>query len=461
VVSALLSFVFPGLGQAYVRRWRAAAIFAVPTIALILLVLVQAAGGIERLAGSLINPPVALAVLVLIVLLGLWRLLGVGHAYIATSRSSSRKPGRLASVTLVVVTVAILLTHVVGAYYAWAFYNAGSRIFTGNNPVAAPGDSPSPGQTPDARGDAGDFVGGPPTTPATPTSRINILVTGIDAYRTRSEALNDTLLIISVDPATNTAVMISIPRDTSDFPLYSGGTYSGKINSLMTAAYLNPKQFPDGPIGTLTREVGFILGIPIHYYMAIDLAGFRKMIDLVGGVDVVNPEPIQDPLYDWLDGSPYGFYLSAGPHHLDGSLALAYVRSRQGLGDNDYTRAARQQQALIALKQKMIQPAMIAKLPSLLDAAAQTIKTDFPPDRITEMLDIARLIQTNSIQRFVLGPPYNYHPDSSTTGGSWTSRLYMDKVAALSVRLFGSDSAYYVPPPSAQPSASPFPIASP
>jgi polyisoprenyl-teichoic acid--peptidoglycan teichoic acid transferase len=452
--------VFPGLGQAYVRRWRAAAIFALPTMGLILLVLVQAAGGLERLAASLIDPPVALAVLIVIVLLGLWRLLAVGDAYVAT-RSSSRKSGRSASVALAVLTVAIFLTHAVGAYYAWAFYDAGSRIFTGNGPVAGPDDSPSPGGTPDAVGNGGDFTGGPHPTPATPLSRINVLVTGIDAYHTRSEALNDTLLVMSVDPATNSAVMISIPRDTSDFPLYSGGTYSGKINSLMTAAYLNPNQFPDGPIGTLTREVGFILGIPIHYYMAIDLAGFRKMIDLVGGVDVVNPEPIQDPLYDWLDGSPYGFYLSAGPHHLDGSLALAYVRSRQGLGDNDYTRAWRQQEVLIALKQKMIQPAMIAKLPSLLDAAAQTIKTDFPPDRITEMLDIAKLIQTSSIQKFVLGPPYNYHPDSSTTGGSWTSRLYMDKVAALSVRLFGSDSAYYVPPPSAEPSISPFPIASP
>ncbi|HEX8940457.1 MAG TPA: LCP family protein, partial [Candidatus Limnocylindrales bacterium] len=204
----------------------------------------------------------------------------------------------------------------------------------------------------------------------------------------------------------------------------------------------------------LTKEVGYILGIPIHYYAAIDLAGFRRMVDLVGGVDVVNPKPIQDGLYDWLDGTPNGFFLSAGPHHLNGTLALAYVRSRQGLGDSDYTRAARQQQVLVALKAKMTQPGMIAKLPQLLDAAAQTIKTDFPPGQVADMLDVAKQLQDSSIQKIVLGPPYNYHPDSSLTGGVWTSRLYMDKVAALSVQLFGSDSRYYQTA-QASPSATP------
>ena len=84
--------------------------------------------------------------------------------------------------------------------------------------------------------------------------------------------------------------------------------------------------------------MGFLLGAPIHYYAAIDLAGFRRMIDLVGGVTIDNREAINDPRYDWLDGTS-GFQLSAGKHHLDGRTALAYVRSRQGVGDNDFNRA--------------------------------------------------------------------------------------------------------------------------
>ena len=142
------------------------------------------------------------------------------------------------------------------------------------------------------------------------------------------------------------AVMLSIPRDISNFPLYSGGRFRGKINSLMTAATNDPKRFPDGPVLTLTREIGYLIGVPINYYAAINLNGFQKMVDLVGGVDIDNPRWINDPLYDWFDGTS-GFRLSAGHHHLDGRKALAYVRSRQGAGDSDFTRAARQQQVLV------------------------------------------------------------------------------------------------------------------
>ena len=92
--------------------------------------------------------------------------------------------------------------------------------------------------------------------------------------------------------------------------------------------------------------------MPIHYYAAIDLAGFRRMIDLVGGVTIDNPKPIIDPRYDWLDGR-HGFELSAGKHKLNGANALAYVRSRQGVGDSDFTRARRQQQVLLALRSKL------------------------------------------------------------------------------------------------------------
>lgn len=447
-LAAFLSFLWPGLGQWYAGRPRMAAYLGLPVVVLALYLLFLARRGIEGLGADLLVPSFALAILALMIVLGAWRLLAIGHAYAVTAPAARRERER-GRVAVALLAVLVLLSHAVGAYYAWAFYDAGSRIFVGDKPTG-------PGQTPDASSDAGNFAGGPDRTPATSSSRINILLTGIDAYRTRSEALNDTLLVVSIDPTTKSAVMISIPRDTSSFQLYSGGTYTGKINSLMTAAYLDPTRFPDGPIRTLTREVGYILGIPIHYFAAIDLAGFRQMIDLVGGVDVNNPKPIQDPLYIWLDGSPNGFYLSAGPHHLNGRLALAYVRSRQGEGDNDYTRAARQQQVLVALKAKMVQPGMITKLPALLDAAAQTIKTDFPADRVGDMLDIGKQLQDNSIQKFVLGPPYNYHPDSSTTSGVWTSRLYMDKVAALSVQLFGTDSAYYKAP-----QASPSPVATP
>ena len=82
--------------------------------------------------------------------------------------------------------------------------------------------------------------------------------------------------------------MVSFPRDIADFPLYSGGTYHGKINALMTDADTNRARFPDGGLTTLTKELGYLLGVPIHYYAAVNLDGFETMIQAVGGVTIEN-----------------------------------------------------------------------------------------------------------------------------------------------------------------------------
>ena len=105
---------------------------------------------------------------------------------------------------------------------------------------------------------------------------MTFLLTGVDSGHDRAHALTDTLLVASLDRRTNKAVMLSIPRDISNFPLYSGGTFRGKINSLMSTAGNDPKQFPDGPVLTLTREIGYLIGVPINYYAAINLDGLSE-----------------------------------------------------------------------------------------------------------------------------------------------------------------------------------------
>jgi LCP family protein required for cell wall assembly len=279
-------------------------------------------------------------------------------------------------------------------------------------------------------------------TPRTASDRVNILLTGLDSGHDRRHSLSDTLLVVSIDPSERTVVMVSFPRDISNFPMYHSGTYEGKINSLWTTVRNNPGRYPDGPISTLGKQIGFLLGVPIHYVAAINLEGFERMVNLVGGVDVVNPKRIADSTYDWFDGT-YGFYLPAGKQHLDGRTALAFVRSRKGAGDNDFTRAARQQLLLVAVRNRMTDPSILAKLPAILDAAARTIQTNFPPDRLREFLELSKAIDDQTIQRVVLGPPYAWHPPTSSTGGIYTLQLHMDLLAEVSVQLFGIDSAYY------------------
>jgi LCP family protein required for cell wall assembly len=359
---------------------------------------------------------------------------------------------RTTAVTFATLALLVVVTHAWVGYVAWSFYDAGSRIF-----VADTGADQTPAPTHSA-GASSALVEDLPTpfaTPTTTSARINILLTGIDSGGNREHALTDTMMVVSVDPTTNDVAMLSFPRDIANFPLYNGGTYRAKINSLTTFAKNHPNQFPDGPMVTLQKELGFLLGAQIHYYAAVDLDGFRRMIDVVGGVTVDNPRAINDPRYDWLDGT-HGFTLSAGRHHLNGRTGLAYVRSRQGVGDSDFTRARRQQQVLVALRAKLTSPSMLPKLPAILRVAGDTIRTSFPSNRIDDMLTIASNVKDKAIFQAVLGPSkYAFHPPTNTTGGVYILQLKMDELAALSIKIFGSASAYSTATgtaPSAQPS---------
>ena len=441
--------MWPGLGHWYTRRQRAALLFALPVLGVVLVVAIQSFGGLGDLAALLISPSSALTITVLIVLLGVWREVAVIDSAMAIRPRGTWRHGR-ALVMVVVVSLVIAVTHVWAGSVAWAFYDAGSRIFVGSEGPdsglagGAP-TSPSGGQT----ADPNDlYVAAPFATPATTSSRVNVLLTGVDSAETRSHALTDTLIVASIDPVTRDVALISFPRDITNFPLIDGRTYTGKINSFMTYVNNHPSEFNGKPLVELAKELSFLVGTPIHYYAAVDLAGFRRLIDAAGGVTVTNDQAIDDPVYDWIDHSHApGFQLSAGTHRLDGEQALAYVRSRYTPGDNDFDRARRQQQVLLALAKSLADPTMLPRIPQLLDVAGDTLRTNFPSDRVSEMLDLATGLDAASVTQVVLGPPYSVHPPDSETGGVYTLRLDMDKLAALSIKVFGSESTYPQPAP--------------
>ena len=433
-VAAFLSFLWPGLGQWYAGSPRNALLFALPVVTVAVVFGLQLLGGAANVAIGLLTPSTALTVVILVGLLGAWRLISMAGALsTAAPRGAWRRPVPVA--TFAVLALAVVVSHAGVASLAWSFYRAGSEIF-----VADVGPDTSP--QPSASGVAGGFVATPDTEPETPQSRINFLLTGIDSSERRNHALTDTLLVVSVDPVTGQVSMISFPRDISSFRLTNGKIFRGKINSLMTYAQNHPDQFPDGGLPTLTQELGNLLGVPIHYYAAVDLAGFSTMIDRVGGVTIKNETAINDPAYGgWTDGR-LGFRLSKGTHTLDGPTALAYVRSRKTAGDTDFGRARRQQQLLVALQRKLTDPAMIPNLPGILKDAEGTVRTNFPSNRLSEMLDIGQSLDDKNIRRVVLGPPYARNPPASESGGVYSLRLEMDRLAALSIELFGSDSSY-------------------
>ncbi|MEO8468049.1 MAG: LCP family protein [Chloroflexota bacterium] len=451
LIAVLLSFLWPGLGHLYQRRVRPAVVFALPVLLLLLVVLWQARDGADILAARLLLVPIAAFFLVLMTLiLAGWRLAAMTSVLVEPSLSTH--PPRSRSLTSTwrsqtrrtIVTFLVLASVVVGMHglVAWtglAFLQGFSRVY-----VSGPQQTPEPGAT---QGDLG-VLPTPYVTPK-PDGRINVLLVGADSGLGYSHSLTDTLMLVSVDPVAMTVDMLSLPRDISQFPLFSGGTFSGKINSLASYAEAHPSAFPDGGFGTLTREVGYLLGAPVHYYAYVDLAGFQAVIDAVGGVDIVNPKKISDPGYGFPDGT-FGFFLAPGPHHLTSKFALAYVRSRNGPGDNDFTRARRQQGLLTALKAQLTKPANLTNLPAILTALSKAVQTSYPAEGVPDLLLLAKQIPESGVTGYVLGPPYARQPAVST--GTYQLIIDEARFAALSIRLFGTESRYY-----AAPSASPRP----
>jgi LCP family protein required for cell wall assembly len=455
-IAALLSFVFPGLGHAYLGRRRSALVYAAPVLGVLLLIGLRAlSDGVEVLALEMFSPSLSLTVLGIFVVLGLWWAIALADAFNA---AGGRKPWRRASAAmagalmLVVVGVAGY-----GAYGSWTLYDAGQHIFVTGGPDSS-GQSPAPTMSPGetANGsplgsDPGIVDATPLTTPAPGSTRITVLLTGIDSSPTRNHALNDTMIVASLDTATGKLAMVSFARDIAGFKLWDGRTYAGKLNSLMSYAQANPSQFPLGGINTLVKELSYLVGIPVDYYAAVNLPGFTALVDAAGGVTVHNDTAIADPTYGgWTDKRPIGFSLGVGTFTLDGQGALAFARSRMGPGNNDFVRARRQQQLILALEQKLTNPSMLPRLTGIIKELGNTVRTNYPSDGLATALDAARKVDAANTTRIVLGPPYANRSNDPTT---YSLTLDMKKLEEMSISLFGSDSAY-APPPSASPGPS-------
>ena len=439
VIAAGLSFLWPGLGHFFLGRRREAAILAVPAILLLILAVIQVSQGAVMFAASLWDESYFLAVAGAVIVFGAWRIVAVGHAFLSTSPQPRSRPRQMAFVAALVVV--IVATHGLFVAGTWAWYETSVSI-QDNNFVADATREPAP-PTPSATPTEGSSL--PPAT-AMPTeqpsptrlknpNRITFLLVGLDMMAGRDHSATDTMMLVSIDTGTEKVAMVSVPRDTTKFDLYYGGTVGPtfKLNSLWTTAMRADWKGPDEPMKTLENEIGFLVGIPVDYYAALDMDGFAKMVDAVGGIDIVNQRAINDPAT--------GIVMAAGPVHLDGPTATLWVRSREGAGGSDYQRAGRQQAILLALEHKIASPSGLSRLGSLLSLAGKTVATDFPLNTVRNYVSAAQHVSV--IEGCVLGPPYSYHPDTSSTGGTWTSRLDMARVANLSVELFGQESSYY------------------
>jgi LCP family protein required for cell wall assembly len=426
--AAGLSAIVPGLGQAFNRRRRLTALFLVPSLLIATAVgLVWATQTPTRISAWAVAPAVLGGLLTLNVLILLWRVVAVGQAFLDTRRHGPT--GRLGIVGSVVIVLLVALPHLAVYRYGTAFGDAFARIFQTPN-LAADGRTDDPGPGPD--------------------DRLNVLVLGVDAAPGRTTVLTDTMMVVSFDPIGRTASMVSLPRDLVNVPLGGGDDFGPKLNSLMSYADHHPAAFPKGGLRTLQDAIGELLGIPIHYHATMEFEGFIQMVDAVGGVDITVARPIDDPGYDGFGADGRGWSITEGRHHLGGVDALAYARSRKSAGESDFTRAGRQQQIIVALKNAATDGGSVFwKLPGLLGAVGDSIRTDLPVERLPQLAAAIDEMGSGGITRAVIR-----HPLVRSVDTRYGSSLMPDlpAIREVAAKLFPAPGGRPEPWPTPRPS---------
>lgn len=232
--------------------------------------------------------------------------------------------------------------------------------------------------------------------------RVNIALLGVGGGDHDGADLSDTIIVASLDVKTKEVAMISVPRDL--YVKIPGYGYE-KINA---ANAFGEKYKYDGGGGALAKKtLENVLGVPIHYYARIDFDGFKRAVDIVGGVDITNKSTLIDNSYpcDANQWKVCGYKLTPGTYHMNGSQALKYARCRKGTCGDDYGRAARQQEVLVALRKKALSIGTLsnpAKVASLIDVFGADFKTDLSLAEIKKLVEIGKDVDTSKMINKVL-----------------------------------------------------------
>jgi LCP family protein required for cell wall assembly len=265
--------------------------------------------------------------------------------------------------------------------------------------------------------------------------RVTVLLLGVDQRPDETgPSRTDNMMVVTADLATGKVGMISLPRDMI-VPI-PGTDRSGKIN---TAYFVGELRRESGGGGQLAKAtVSDLLGYPIDYYVKIDFDGFVRIVDLIGGIDVDLPRTIHDEEYPTLDYGVTTFHLDAGPQHLDGETALQYVRTRHG--DDDFERARRQQQALVAIKDQVVANKLLTtlKIFDLVDAVSDAVEHDIPPAELLDLVGLATQIRLDQIDQLVLDNRFGKIDTDSPYG--WIVVPDREKIRPAVDRIFASAS---------------------
>jgi len=263
--------------------------------------------------------------------------------------------------------------------------------------------------------------------------RATILLLGIDQREGESGPWRtDTMIVVTADPATKNAGMLSIPRDLW---VTVPGFGEHKIN---TAHFIgDAERYPGGGPALAKKTVRNLLGVPIDYYVRVNFSGFERLIDAIGGISIDVESPIDD--LEYPDGN-YGtmeVHIPAGVQNMDGATALQYARSRHGT--SDYDRSRRQRKLLMAIRDKALSlDISIDRIPEILRIVGDSVQTDLNLAELTALARVAREIDLEDIKSAAI--------DEATTraaitpAGMWVAIPDRDGIRQLRDEIFPAPS---------------------
>lgn len=271
----------------------------------------------------------------------------------------------------------------------------------------------------------------PTSSPSPETERKNILIMGID--RRPGEPFisrTDTMMLASIDPETDEISILSIPRDLY---VVIPGRGQERINTAFV--YGSAGNNPAGGAQLAMQTVEYNLGVPVHEYVLVDFSAVTKGIDAIGGIDINVPYEIYDPTFPNMDYGYDPLYIPAGLQHMDGATALKYARTRHQ--DNDFQRAHRQQQVIMAVRQKVLGlglPELLRQAPFLYQQINNGIRTDLSLDEIIGLATATAGISSENIRTEVLDQ--NYVMSYRTPEGASVLVPLNEQIAPLIEELF-------------------------
>lgn len=258
------------------------------------------------------------------------------------------------------------------------------------------------------------------TTSPPAEGRYNILLLGGDSGPDRSGVRPDSLTVASIDAKTGRTVLVGLPRNLEDVP-FPAGSVMGKefpkgfdcegcyLNSVNTWANDHADQFGEKSPGldATMDAVQEITGLKLNYYAMVNMKGFAKLIDAVGGVTM----NVRERTAIGGIGSPIRGYIKPGKQKLTGDQALWYSRSR--VLNSDFSRMGRQKCVMNAMLQQMSPQKVLLNVGKIASSGRELLSTDIPQQDLDVFMDLALKAKAQKMSTVSLVPPviFTGNPD--------------------------------------------------